>query len=215
MARPSSPSAEGRDWLSLGPASAMLGVDPDTLRRWADGGRVRAFSTPGGHRRFSRADLQQVARSRRPGRVRLAALGATPDRVVRAYARSYRAGVSLGAGEGIGADERDAFRQDGRRLVTALLGYLDAGSTATRAAHEAEATDIVRLTATRLVATGATIDAAVATFVAARRPLLAELATLGRRRSLDGPGVALLYDEATGLLDRLLLEFVAAFSRAA
>ena len=43
-------------WLSLGPASRMLGVDPDTLRRWADEGRVEAYVTPGGHRRFDRRD---------------------------------------------------------------------------------------------------------------------------------------------------------------
>ena len=49
------------DWLSLGPASRLLGVDPDTLRRWADDGRIRAYATPGGHRRFSRTDLQQIA----------------------------------------------------------------------------------------------------------------------------------------------------------
>ena len=30
---------DGR-WLSLGPASQLLGIDPDTLRRWADEGRV-------------------------------------------------------------------------------------------------------------------------------------------------------------------------------
>ena len=29
-------------WLSLGPASELLGIDPDTLRRWADEGRVPA-----------------------------------------------------------------------------------------------------------------------------------------------------------------------------
>ena len=35
----------GREWLSMGPASRFVGVDPDTLRRWADDGRVRTYST--------------------------------------------------------------------------------------------------------------------------------------------------------------------------
>jgi excisionase family DNA binding protein len=47
----------GHDWLSVGPASRLLGVDPDTLRRWADDGRVEAYTTPGGHRRFERQSL--------------------------------------------------------------------------------------------------------------------------------------------------------------
>src|SRR5258708_36013202 len=49
------------DWLSLGPASRLVGVDPDTLRRWADDGRVHAFATPGGHRRFPQEGPQRPA----------------------------------------------------------------------------------------------------------------------------------------------------------
>jgi len=44
-------------WLSLGDASALLGVHASTLRRWADGGRVPCQRTPGGHRRFNRQQL--------------------------------------------------------------------------------------------------------------------------------------------------------------
>ncbi len=47
-------------WLSLGPAARLVGVGPDTLRRWADVGRVEAFVTPGGHRRLSRRALERM-----------------------------------------------------------------------------------------------------------------------------------------------------------
>ncbi len=56
-------SAEDR-WLSLGAACRVLGVSPATLRVWADRGLVRAYRTPGGHRRFSRDDLQVIADGR-------------------------------------------------------------------------------------------------------------------------------------------------------
>ena len=46
-------------WLSLGDASALLGVHASTLRRWADSGRVPCQRTPGGHRRFNRPQLLQ------------------------------------------------------------------------------------------------------------------------------------------------------------
>jgi excisionase family DNA binding protein len=45
-------------WLSLGEASQLLGVHFTTLRRWADAGAVPCIRTPGGHRRFRRADLE-------------------------------------------------------------------------------------------------------------------------------------------------------------
>jgi excisionase family DNA binding protein len=45
------------DWLTLGQAATYLGVAQSTIRKWSDGGRLPAFYTPGGHRRFRRGDL--------------------------------------------------------------------------------------------------------------------------------------------------------------
>ena len=36
----------------------MLGVSEPTLRQWTDEGKIRAFITPGGHRRYNRAELR-------------------------------------------------------------------------------------------------------------------------------------------------------------
>ena len=46
------------DWLTLGQAASFLGVAQSTIRKWSDDGKVAAFYTPGGHRRFRRADLE-------------------------------------------------------------------------------------------------------------------------------------------------------------
>jgi excisionase family DNA binding protein len=45
------------DWLTLGQAAKHLGVAQSTIRKWSDSGRVPAFYTPGGHRRYRRSDL--------------------------------------------------------------------------------------------------------------------------------------------------------------
>jgi excisionase family DNA binding protein len=47
------------EWLTLGQAAKYLGVAQSTMRKWSDLGRVSAFYTPGGHRRYRRADLDQ------------------------------------------------------------------------------------------------------------------------------------------------------------
>ncbi|MFT5141681.1 MAG: excisionase family DNA binding protein [Rhodothermales bacterium] len=47
--------------LSLSEAARRLGVHASTLRRWADGGSIRVTTTPGGHRRFSSAEVDRVA----------------------------------------------------------------------------------------------------------------------------------------------------------
>jgi excisionase family DNA binding protein len=202
------------DWVSLGPAGRLLGVDPDTLRRWADAGRIRAYATPGGHRRFSRADLERLAAARRPVKRPLASLGATPDRVSRAYARSYRADGSRPGLDRFEADARTALRSEGRRLVAVLLAYLDAVRPADLARWESEATALIGTTARRLADSGATTSEVVEIYLRARQPLLGELGALGRRRALEATQLAALFERAVGLLDRLLLHLVATHAKA-
>ena len=50
----------GSGWMSIQEASNLMGVSPATLRRWSDAGRIRTFTTPGGHRRFSRAAVDAL-----------------------------------------------------------------------------------------------------------------------------------------------------------
>src|SRR5437870_13137625 len=52
------PSTGGPGWLPLGQAAKVLGVAQSTIRKWSDQGRVPAFYTPGGHRRYRRRDLE-------------------------------------------------------------------------------------------------------------------------------------------------------------
>lgn len=210
-------SRDGR-WLSLGPASRLLGIDPDTLRRWADHGRVEAWSTPGGHRRFDRRALERLAVDRRRGAARpLASLGASPERMNRVYRRHYAADAAAGPSATPPRDdlEREAFRQDGRRLIAALIDFLDsdADDGPTRDRLEGDARAIVDDQAVRLAAAGSSLTEAVSQFIAARQPFLAELAGLGRSRSLDPTRLAALYGDASALLDRLLLGFIATHQR--
>jgi excisionase family DNA binding protein len=209
------PATRGGNWISLGPASRLLGVDPDTLRRWADGGRIAAFVTPGGHRRFERRAVERLAEARRTDRRSLAVLGATPDRLTRAYRRSYRAGLPERPAVEPESRDRDAFRQDGRRLVEALLAHLDAQDAATRDRTEAEAAALVDEFARRLAMAGRSVTEAVALFVGARAPFLRELGAVGRRRALDTARLADAYEAASALLDRLLIRLIATHQQTA
>ena len=198
--------------LPLGQASRLLGVDPDTLRRWADEGRVPAFTTLGGHRRFERRTLERLVAARRTGAVgALGGVGDTTNRLSAAYRRRY--GELGGDGPDLRSivpeAERDAFREPGLRLADALVRYLD-GTGQARDDAEAEAVELAALLGARVRHHGIPIEAGVAMFVAARRPFLAELRLVARRSGVNAVAVGQLYDSSTGLLDRLLLEFVAA-----
>ena len=79
------------DWLTLGQAAKYLGVAQSTIRKWSDSGRLPAFYTPGGHRRFRRGDLDQFLGSSRGGaesRSRPLVLIVDDDEGLREYLRS-------------------------------------------------------------------------------------------------------------------------------
>jgi excisionase family DNA binding protein len=48
--------------MALSDAAEALGVSASTLRRWADGGRLRVVRTAGGHRRFVAEDVRRLSR---------------------------------------------------------------------------------------------------------------------------------------------------------
>ena|SRR3972149_1646442 len=45
--------------VSISEASQILGVSETALRQWTDEGKIKAFVTPGGHRRYLVADLRK------------------------------------------------------------------------------------------------------------------------------------------------------------
>ena len=59
--------ASDPEWLTLGQAAKYLGVAQSTIRKWSDQGRVPAFYTPGGHRRYRRGDLDSFLNRSGPG----------------------------------------------------------------------------------------------------------------------------------------------------
>ena len=69
----------------IGQAADLLGVSTDTLRRWADAGRLATTRTPGGRRVVDGAALAELART--------LAVEADPGAIVSASARNRFAGI--------------------------------------------------------------------------------------------------------------------------
>ena len=47
------------DMVNISEASRILAVSEQALRQWTDEGKIKAFITPGGHRRYSPAELKR------------------------------------------------------------------------------------------------------------------------------------------------------------
>jgi molybdopterin-binding protein len=77
--------ARGENHVRIGRAAEMLGVTVDTVRRWADDGRLSTVRSPGGQRLIPLTDVTRLMAERRHG---------TTDRpIVAQSARNRFAGV--------------------------------------------------------------------------------------------------------------------------
>ena len=50
--------------LTPAQAAAVFGVDPKTIVRWAEAGKIQSFRTMGGHRRFRERDVYNLRDNR-------------------------------------------------------------------------------------------------------------------------------------------------------
>lgn len=212
VATPPTPTS---DWISIREASALLGVAPATLRRWAEAGEVPAFATLGGHRRFSRAALAARLPGAAPTPPDLARLGETADGVAQRY-RS-RAGGTAAAAPWLGSvpdSSRVQLREHGRVIAASLIASIEAIGKRERAAALGAgidvATDYGRIAGTL----GATMRQTVATFLHFRRPFVEEMAAVARRRQLDAVDTAALLGASAEAIDRLLDATLAGFEQA-
>ena len=200
------------DWITLGAASKMLGVDPDTLRRWADAGKIDVFTTPGGHRRFPRSAVEAMLPRPRARRALLTALGEPPDRIAAELRRRVRSDAAALSEQEWHArlDERSLqwFRERGRRMGDLLLGYLDTLRRGGREQFVAQAEALGKEYGIEAAKRGLSIGEATQAFLFFRARFMAEIATVARRRSLDATQTSSLFEEADRALDGVIVALV-------
>ena len=187
----------------------MLGISQGTLRRWADRGQVASFTTPGGHRRFPRAAIMALLPSSRARRPHLADLGASSDRMVRAYRPLFGVeGRVMSLLTRLPEGDRQLFRERGRHMVECLLAHLDSDAPAPAMANLHEAASHAADYGASTAALGASLSEGVQTFLRFRAPFIAELAATARKRGLDTREATGLLVDAESAFDELLLAFM-------
>ena len=203
------------DWISIREASLMLGVSPATLRRWAEAGSIPTFTTPGGHRRFSRTALAARLPGARAAHADLTGLSEMTEGIAERY--RLHAGGTAAAAPWLGSvpeSSRARLRDQGRVIAASLIASIEESGERQRlaalgAAIEA-ASDYGRIAATL----GASMRQVVATFLQFRRPFVDEMAAVSRRRQLDAAGTAALLGAAAEAIDRLLDATLDGYERA-
>lgn len=201
------------EWVALGEASKLLGVDPDTLRRWADEGRVPVFLTPGGHRRFDREVIEEMASAPKRGTIEQIAQSARS--FIAACARALRPRRSREPwGEPIPGTHRQSFRARGRAVAELLVAYVGAPQGAARLRLLERASTLGHDYGEEAAAVGISLTEAVDAFTFFRSPVIDALSQEVRRLGLSGPEAALAFADVNAALDRLLLAVIEGHQKA-
>jgi hypothetical protein len=186
-------------------------VDPDTLRRWADNGKIDVFTTPGGHRRFLKTSIDALLpRAKTTRRPSLSAMGEPPDRIASEFRKRVRTELTDQDWRAR-FDESSLkwFRERGMRMSDLLLGSLDTSRRAGRDPLLVQAEELGREYGVEARRAGMSLGEATQAFLFFRARFMAEIAHVARRRSLETTQAASLFAEADGALDRVILALIA------
>lgn len=115
---------ESVTWLSLKQASEQLNIHPTTLRRWANQGAIPHILTPGGHRRFAAADIEQFLRNQRQAQPLIPAAQSWAEQALTRTQQGLAAQSSQPWLATMNDAHRELHRQLGRRLMGLTLQYI-------------------------------------------------------------------------------------------
>jgi excisionase family DNA binding protein len=206
-----SPAGDPDDpWLPLGAASRLVGVGPDTLRRWGDSGRVQSYQTPGGHRRFLRSSLEAMINAPRRTRYGMQRLPDSAQTMAgelhRRIARTGYAGQPWQAR--LSVEQRDEFRRWGQRTFQLVIEYVGASNRSERDLLLEEAERTGALYGREASMAGLTLAETVEAFLFFRSPVVDAIAAHLRKRAADVSDVTAALHEANAAIDQVLLSLV-------
>jgi excisionase family DNA binding protein len=198
-------------WVTLGRASAILGVDESTLRRWADSGRLRVYRTPGGHRRFSVVNLEEIlagdTRHRGSDEIERLAVARIRRQLQRARQQEDVWYTSLSEGN------RQRLRDLGRRLIEMVGEYINRRSRRTGLLEEAQ--EIGGAYGHVLIEAGLPLPSAISAYIGFRKTMDETTRQAAIHESLPMEEALEACGQVQALGDQVLRGLVAAYEVAA
>lgn len=203
-------TAQEHEWLTLSDASKLLGVHPATLRQWSDEGKVRIFRTPGGHRRFSRTDIERMLQVTP---LRGAGLSSyVLSEVLQRTRQELPAAMQQGWATGIDEDERQRRRETGRQLISLAINLITKQTPSD--AQRVEARRLGGEYGRMMAAAGHALPDAVMAFIFFRDSLLETVFSLPETTGLDRDATLGIVRRINDLLNDVLREMMAEHAQA-
>lgn len=115
----------GKPFVGVSKASEILGISEATLRHWTDEGRVKAFVTPGGHRRYSEHELRRFTRVHQGSQAPMKVADHL-EQTASDHRRTAREYVDSALPEGpLPREDREVLARCGRELLDLVIRYVN------------------------------------------------------------------------------------------
>ena len=195
--------------LTISQASKMLGVSEVTLRQWTDEGRIEAFITPGGHRRYSEADLRRFmgAKNKVHGiKDLVASIEHTPEQE-REIAQVHFANADWY--RKLDKESKARFGEMGRRIFDLVITYISKPTKRDETLETAK--EAGKEFGEYLVEVGLPLTDAMEAFVMHRSPLVIAATDIMKKRNALNERAAEAIPLVTKITDEVLLSLVAVY----
>ncbi len=200
-----------RSLVSISEASHMLGVSDTTLRQWTDEGNIRAFVTPGGHRRYDKAELRSfIGMERRVHGVKdlITRIEDTPS-IHRELAQIHFSHTDWYTK--LDAESQQYLAQSGRDLLQLVIRYI------TEPAKQKETEKLARSIGghfgEQVAKLGLSLTEGIKTFMLHRNPVInAAIDMLKRRETLNERAMEAI-PLVTHILDDTLIALVESYQQ--
>jgi hypothetical protein len=197
-------------WISMRRACEILGVNPATLRQWTDEGKVSAYVTPGGHRRYDEGVLLTLVRPRtRP------ADAAQPPFLVGHgdYEATMRQRLEAAPWfRTFDAAARQQLRILGNSMLYLLSAFLASEDERERATCLERAREVASNHGAVAAGSGLSLMDATQAFLVFRAPVVDRLVDWSRGGPAEQDRLADVLHRANEFMDAALLAMLAAFS---
>ncbi len=197
--------------ISISEASQLLGVSEGALRQWTDEGKIKAFITPGGHRRYARAELKKLMNSQ-PRMLGIRDLVTELEETDRQHREIARTSLNTTSWYSkLDAESQERLARLGRGLLDVTIRYI------TEPSKREEIIKLIRDVGhdhgKTLAKLGLPLTDAVEAFILHRNPMMNAVTHLMRKREAYTGRVVEAIPLVAHVLDEALLALVAAYQQ--
>jgi DNA-binding transcriptional MerR regulator len=189
----------------------MLGVSEATLRQWTDEGKVKAFITPGGHRRYDKAELRSfVGKQHRIHGLKdlVSSIEGTPPQH-RQVAHTYFSTAPWY--HRLDDQTQKHMAESGRELLHLVIKYLT--EPARRKETEERVRNIGSDFGNQAANLGLSLTETIETFMMHRNPVINAATDLMKRREALNERAVEAIPLLNHILDETLIAMVAAYQQ--